>query len=156
MITSNKILKLSEEYLNTFKILKQPAVVYINPTQDEINKLIAPQSRGGRSWPLGTGEIRFIADGDRKKVYAWDSGLGLHSDLLKNLNISFSSKLIMGTAYSRVGQKPKMNGWESFSIKKFYVPTFSMNWNWLEKYINCKEYLADLADKMKPLLQKVK
>jgi hypothetical protein len=146
MITSKQIVTISEKYLTGKKTSYGYAKVYTNPSSSEIIEIIKPQSVNGRTWPVGKGEIRFIADAKTQNVWAWDSGKALHNDIYKLLGFSYGPSKLDGIAFCSIGSKPVMNGFDKLvfnaygnSAKIFFTEMFNYNWNWLSQYIDYKE-----------------
>jgi hypothetical protein len=76
MITSKQIIKISEEW---YKTLKNPrrgedVPVYENPSSSDITKLISASKNRNI-------EVRFLADANKKTVYAWNANLAIHNDI---------------------------------------------------------------------------
>ena len=147
LITASNIISISEEYVTRL----HDAEIFVNPNNSELLQIIKPQSVKPRNWAIGTGEIRFIADAKSKKVYVWDSGLLLHHTVMDKIGYDHKNSLnhlILGIAFVKLGQKPLFTAWDSFNPQTLsnYM-LFSLDWNWLDRYINYKSFFQSCKDK---------
>jgi hypothetical protein len=85
MITSKKILKISEEWFRSVKNGNITANVYINPGSSDITELYKSAALANRP---GNPPVRFIADSKTQKVYVWDAYYAYHDDVAKILGFS--------------------------------------------------------------------
>ena len=65
MITSKQIITILEKYSDSFKMGSNLVKIFENPTVSDFKE-------------IGAKEIRFIADSNKKIVYAWDANLSIH------------------------------------------------------------------------------
>ena len=156
MITSNQILKISEELLTSvpsnFK-KDEPIDIYTNPSSSDITKLRK----------LTTNYVRFIADANNKTLYVWNGESALHSQVAKHLNLlrrieSLPDNTLVGTAdingnrlVSRTSDsiyqmlsnlkvyKTEIPG-NSYAVKQLeYLKTVSNKFNWVSRYLDISE-----------------
>lgn len=79
--TPTKIDKLCEKFLDATQRGGNTVEIFVNPSKRDIG--YARKAEGAYS-----GNIRFIADGDNKKMYIWNAALMLHADMLRFLQDS--------------------------------------------------------------------
>jgi hypothetical protein len=109
-----------------------------------VEVFVNPDSREFRDAIMGSdyGEIRFLADAKKKKVYIWSAEKALHLFVAKQLNIStYAPHILAGEASAFApGRKPYMTG--SFALGgPDREKILKNNWTWLEKYIDVKDFL---------------
>lgn len=155
MITSNKIIFLLEKYLTSKRMSgDRELIIYENPDTNELHDLImlAKKSQKGGSGPY----LRFIADTKNKKVYVWDSyeaehTIGRSTIGLPSIDPIKTPWLLYGLCEPYSGYKLKLIEWPSkppYSDTKFYTGLFNGDWNWLNRYIDTKEYFEYITKRI--------
>ena len=154
MITSKQIFAVFEKYLtnkrvNTFRGDRE-LVIYENPTTSELQDI----KRLGNKDHGDTPYIRFIADArPPQKIWVWDAYNGEHltARSLIGLPSTYSAQtpwLLYGCCDSR-GSKMILDDWDnkpsySYNNLKFYDKFFTYNWNFLDKYMDKREFFDEL------------
>lgn len=151
MITSTQILRLSEEYFNSFNINGYLLKVFVNPNSDDLRELKSKR-------------IRFIADNKIKKVYVWNGYNAIHNSVVPKLGYPeqvgfnlFCGEAVVGSSISYLSdadfidyivikfEKLNLNQKE-IDIVKFNL---AQNWTWLDKYIDgCSDYMNKMKIKL--------
>lgn len=72
----SKIDKICEKFLDAFRRGSKTVEIFVNPSKRDMKN--ASEAEGSYSKNL-----RFIADGNTKKVYVWNAVLTLHSEMLQ-------------------------------------------------------------------------
>lgn len=138
MITSNQIIKLSEEYFNTKKVHGFDVPVYRNPTSDEVKSLKV----------MNVG-VRFIADSKSRKVYIWDASKSIHNEIFSFLvslgveswnNLDYcvnglASVSNSGTLNFIVWDFADRPGDMNIDIVNYFKKISSQDWQWLDRHI---------------------
>lgn len=158
MITSQQILRLSEEWLmsipSPFK--KDSSVdIYVNPSSSDILELKKSTSY----------YVRFIADSKSKRLYVWNGESLLHSQVAKHLSLdrrinSIPDQTLIGTAdirsgklYARYsdylyGMLKDLNSYKSDATPGSYIQkqldyfsTLKDEFSWVTRYMDISEIL---------------
>lgn len=158
MITSKRIIDISERYVSRPNVGNDSVEIFVNPNSQELRD--AAKDDFDR---LCNGTIRFFADGDKKEVYVWGSRI-LHSNLGKMLGMSALLSLdhysaLLGVASVSGGRARIIDSYNlDYCFHNFNVMGlqhfFSLNWSWLYQYIDCKDYLNKRQDEFLRLKKK--
>jgi hypothetical protein len=147
MITSSQIL---EEYHALLKTSSISVPVFFNPNRSDFRE-------------MGS-DVRFIADAEEKKVYAWDASTVIHRTMKYFLGLdTVSPKMFWGEA-DKHGNDYICIASDSFriavenllfdrrhgndkSIYQKYVDEFlAQDWTWVDKYIDMTSYIQKVKD----------
>lgn len=159
MITSNQILQISEDYIDSVvsDYSSLPTDIYCNPGSTDMKELYQKSSRH---------EVRFIADGKTSKVYVWNADTALHQTVAKKLgllsklgydkpwtdssvDILIGSGLVSGGSITMsssnlldpiIAIAAKGQEYKNYENVKYMKRLISKNWSWLRKYINYSAY----------------
>ena len=150
MITSKRIIEISEEYNTRKNISGKDVVVYKNPTVDdlkEIQKLSVLQDMP---------EVRFVINRNDKGVYIWDSYLANHDQVYGVLHLDWFHRdtdlnILFGHAYIKgnrlVPSSSDLRGIFYYVIGWIYSKKdveqnskkldtfFSYDWSFADRYI---------------------
>ena len=164
MIKASSLIPLLEEYLSRFDIRGKSVEVFVNPSRKELRTL------GGEF-------IRFIADADTKKVYAWEGYSAVHGEMARYIKVTgkdkvaynnqeplYSNLLIgvaqnMGNSIETIDSIPISNflfylrpeDEDSKGVTVFRM-LLSQDWRWLDRYIFTSEYLRRVEGEMEDIL----
>jgi hypothetical protein len=134
MIKATQIL---EEYHALHKSGDEGFPIFINPDQSELKEC--------------GDEVRFIADAEHKKVYAWDAFATIHNTIKNQLYLKdFSPSMFWGLA-SKQGNRYILVTSDEFNNKvklyrrdmlcqQFVDDVFTYDWSWVNKYIEVDKY----------------
>jgi hypothetical protein len=150
MIRASQILKvLSEEYLTRIKSSLNSSAsyeVFMNPSQKELREFDA---------------VRFSADSETGKVYAWQWGEDLHPDVRDKLGIHVSPQdklgrywsinILEGVATRRGGRfyLESSDVLYNFGYPEEIMLLLSKDWSWVDRYIVVTPYLESYMKKYK-------
>lgn len=163
MITSKRILQLVEDYFDSKNVAGQLVTVFENPAKSEFRELERESRKSG-----GGNILRFIADGNSKKMYVWDAYNARHVDVRKMLNLppNFEDTPSILDGYLEVsGGSAKMFAWEdiqfylamyknkkSKKLDSYFSKVFMYRWTWMDKYADCSRFIfnqqMDFEDKI--------
>lgn len=146
MITSKQINNLFETYKNGYKIGNDYIEVFTNPDSKELRDAATDGYNKNNS-----GSIRFLADHSDSKVYVWNARI-LHSAMAVKLGYADCVEtnnyhVFLGLAKVDAGKAVVIESdnlnWRFTEKSKIFLDSFfNLNWNWLNTYINCSNYLA--------------
>lgn len=87
-IPTNTIDVVVEKFIHGFTRSGNTVEVFVNPSSRDIKAARSAEGTYSKN-------LRFIADGNTKKIYAWNAALCLHSDMLSELkNNNFVSRSV--------------------------------------------------------------
>lgn len=166
LITSNQIIKLSEEWLmsipSPFKS-EFPIDIYVNPSSSDLIELKKST----------TYYVRFIADSRNKKLYVWNGETLLHAQVARHLNLnrrieSIPDQTLIGTADIRSGRLyarysdylysmlKDLNRYKSDATPGSYIQkqlnyflTLKDEFNWMIHYMDISEILNLVSRNLK-------
>lgn len=133
--------RLVEAFYGFYGRKGQEFEIDVNPTQDEMDKLVRKYQRDERF-------IRFIANYESQKVYVFSAMERSHSEVMYLLGIDPKQGdfVLLGEA-ERQGSK-----WTcimSFDLEAGSIPDLyrflSADWSWVDQYIMTTPYLEKLA-----------
>lgn len=139
--------------------------IYINPTSSDFVEIYKNKKHV---------DIRFTTLNDEKIVYMWDGHYAIHQEVHAHLNLidwKTDPSVFIGTA-TISGKKAIMSDLDRFDIFKTaqaalktkqdevyiineIVAQLKVDWTWLYPYIDCKDYLVRIKNKLEGI-EKVK
>lgn len=166
MITSNQIIKLSEEWLMSAKGTYSPDLVniYVNPTSSDYLELRKEKVQF----------LRFIADNRNKKIYVANAIHILHDDMVRNIGgftglktdyTNFSLWLLAGNA-SLSGNTSDMTRsdmiqhlWQFSSdtnnsiserkkVRDILNKILATDWSWCDRYVKVTNWLSQFKKRL--------
>lgn len=123
------------KYINTGNYTPETPM-FVNPTNKELNELVDGK----------VGEIRFIADGNAKKLYVAKSYDTTHQMMAKLINFSKTGgyKILQGFGI-KVGNK--------WSVKHLLYNTHDLDdFDWINKYMDLSSYIGKRKMRLKSYL----
>jgi len=147
VITAHQIL---EEYKTSFRIGSNKYIeIFSNPSQKEL---------------LSCGdEIRFTADAIKKEVYVWNANLAIHDDANKILgygSLWFKKPILTGIAqkkgstyYAYRSDELETMNLSPPGSQELLSEILSYDWNFVDRYIEIKDLLQLLSDKVEKYMK---
>ena len=147
MITSKHIL---EVFSKTVDVIGGYTDVFENPSSSDYAEIYKESKY---HW------IKFFADNKTKTVYVWNADKGIHREIVTKLNLASRMKdddILAGDAMLSGGKATmkdsdmltslfdgakRSNRDSEASLKKL----LAINWNWVERYISCKDWLSGFS-----------
>lgn len=148
MITSRQLLKITEKYLDSRKEGNTLIRFYENPDSSDIQALYQEIKQPDK-------KVRYIVDGNQKKVYVWDAWLMIHADASSKFlgrslikypygfhgeAVVSGNKIIYKSGLEEIDYQ--MNGVKLGQYVKPYVVSQmkeffnNMSWDWVDMYIH--------------------
>lgn len=174
MITSNQIIKLSEEWLSSISTFRGHTDLYKNPGSSDFLELNRNQVK----------LVRFIADSRSNNVYVANASTSIHYDIVSSVGGSVVSDfnhveptLLQGLAsvsgstaivtesdlieyYMEKMKKLLLqtipDTEEYIKVKHYLDTVLNTNWSWLNRYIKVDGYLSRTRQIYKSILKNKK
>ena len=156
-----ELMKLDEKFLDGFKYNSSfgegYVEIYINPSQQELLDLVDSDPNK---------EIRFIADYNTKKVYAWGASSAIHATVIRKLGLkewAMSGEVPIRIDGNAIKEQGKLYLSQSDSLSHlfrtrydYYEDIMRRSWKWLEKYISCSDFIFDEKERIRERKEKTK
>jgi hypothetical protein len=147
LITSKQIIEINEKYLDSRKESGVLISIYENPTSSDIQSLY-------KSIKQPEKKVRYIIDGNQKRIYVWDAWLMIHADASSKFlgrslikypygfhgdAIISGNKLIYRSGLEEIDYQ--MNGVKLGQYVRSYVISQmreffeKMDWTWVNSYM---------------------
>lgn len=161
MITSNQIIKLSEDWVTSIKVGNWSCDIYVNPSSSDLKELFQSLKISHNDY-----KVRYIADAKKQKVYVWNGYLLDHFKACQALRLGdYYNYIALPT--TQIGYAVLSSGKLSFydsspldtmtdavfmirdlkyvraelafekfkKYERFLLSFFKINWSFLDKYI---------------------
>lgn len=123
-----------EKYLTGFQVYSKSIDIYENPTKKE-------QKEARKADGTYTDMLRFIADGEKKRIWVWNAGLAIHSQAWEHISKAVNDRRQLYKDHELVSGELGSNG----DVDAYYVVDWGkqeivemileMDWTWADKYV---------------------